>query len=93
MQGNASSPLEDKSMRAQYADALASCNKYQPINYQLPNEVISRSITLPHVLAPCAFSPKSKLDGRDPPTGTTIGVQLWAYLVEPTARLQVGPLF
>jgi hypothetical protein len=28
-------------MRAQYADALISCNKYRQINYQLPNEVIS----------------------------------------------------
>jgi hypothetical protein len=35
MQGNASSPLGDKSMRAQYAETLRSCNKYPPINYQL----------------------------------------------------------
>jgi hypothetical protein len=43
------SPLGDKSMRAQYADAPKSCNKYRQINHQLPNEVISRSITLPRV--------------------------------------------
>jgi hypothetical protein len=28
-------------MRVQYADALISCNKYQQINCQLPNEVIA----------------------------------------------------
>ena len=52
-------------MRAQYADALISCNKYRQINYQLPNEVISRSMTLPRALALCAVSPKTKLDGRE----------------------------
>jgi hypothetical protein len=52
-------------MRAQYADALISCNKYRQINYQLPNEVISRSMTLPRVLALCAVSPKTKIDGRE----------------------------
>ena len=38
-------------MRAQYANATKSCNKYRQINYQLPNDVISRSITLPRVRA------------------------------------------
>jgi hypothetical protein len=52
-------------MRAQYADALMSCNKYRQINYQLPNEVISRSMSLPHALALCAVSPKTKIDGRE----------------------------
>ena len=47
-------------MRAQYAYALISCKKYRQINYQLPNEVISRSMTLPQVLALCAVSPKTK---------------------------------
>ena len=37
MQGNASSPLGDKSMRAQYANAPKRCNKYRQINYRLPN--------------------------------------------------------
>jgi hypothetical protein len=32
MRGNASSPLGDKSMQAQYAETLASCNKYRAIN-------------------------------------------------------------
>jgi hypothetical protein len=59
MQGNASSPLGDNSMRAQYADALISCNKYRQINYQLP--VISRSCLLPRAPALCAVSPKTKL--------------------------------
>jgi hypothetical protein len=52
----------ETSMRAQYADALISCNKYRQINYQLPNEVISRSMTLPRALALCAVSPKTKLE-------------------------------
>jgi hypothetical protein len=60
MQGNASSPLGDNSMRAQYADALISCNKYRQINYQLPNDVISRSITLPRERALLAVSRKAK---------------------------------
>ena len=42
MQGHASSPLGHKSMRAQYANASESCNKYRQINRQLSNEVISR---------------------------------------------------
>jgi hypothetical protein len=65
MQGNASSPLGDNSMRVQYAVALISCNKYRQINYQLPNEAISRSMTLPRALALCAVSPKTKLNGRE----------------------------
>ena len=52
-------------MRVQYAVALISCNKYRQINYQLPNEAISRSMTLPRALALCAVSPKTKLDGRE----------------------------
>jgi hypothetical protein len=52
-------------MGAQYADALRSCNKYRQIHYQFPNEVISRSMTLPRALALCAVSPKTKLDGRE----------------------------
>jgi hypothetical protein len=47
-------------MRVQYADALISCNKYQQINCQLPNEVISRSMTLPRVRALLAVSRKAK---------------------------------
>jgi hypothetical protein len=47
-------------MRAQYVDALISCNKYRQINYQLPNEVISRSMTLPRALALLAVSRKAK---------------------------------
>src|SRR5947209_1136256 len=65
MQGNASSPLGDNSMRVQYVDTLISCNKYRQINYQLPNEVISGSMTLPRALALCAVSPKTKLYGRE----------------------------
>jgi hypothetical protein len=42
-----------------------SCNKYRQINYQLPNEVISHSMTLPRALALCVVSPKTKLDGRE----------------------------
>ena len=52
-------------MRVQYADALISFNEYRQINYQLPHEVISRSVTLPRALPLCAISPKTKLDGRE----------------------------
>ena len=65
MQGNASFPLGDNSMRVQHVDTLISCNKYRQINYQLPNEVISGSMTLPRALALCAVSPKTKLYGRE----------------------------
>ena len=60
MQGNASSQSGDKSMRTQYANASKSCNKYRRINHQLPNDIISRSITLPRVLALLAVSRKAK---------------------------------
>jgi hypothetical protein len=37
-----------------------NCNKYRQINYRLPNDVISRSITLPRVRALLAVSRKAK---------------------------------
>jgi hypothetical protein len=51
-------PFGDKSMRAQYATASKTCNKYRQINHQLANDVISRSMTLPRVLALLEVSPK-----------------------------------
>jgi hypothetical protein len=50
-------------MRAQYVNALESCNKYRQINHQLPNSNL-QSMTQPRALALCAVSPTTKLDGR-----------------------------
>jgi hypothetical protein len=52
-------------MRVQYADALESCKQYWPINYQMPNEVISRLITLPGVLALTRSRRSRSVDGTE----------------------------
>ena len=86
MQGNASSPLGDNLMRAQYADALASCNKYQIINYQFANEVSP----LDHA-ASSAFATRSLAEGearwgRGPTICTTVAIKPCGGLIEPTPQ-------
>jgi hypothetical protein len=52
-------------MRAQYANTPESCNKYRQIHHQLPNDVISRSTTLPPALALHSVSRRAKLGGLE----------------------------
>ena len=76
--------MGDTSIRAQYADALISCNKYRQINYQLPNEVILRS-TLPRATMPSP--PKTKLDDREIDRSTPQFASSHAmHVVESTAQ-------
>ena len=55
-------------MRAQYADASKSCNKYRQINYQLPNDVISCSMDATSracAASSCNLPPHNQFSGGD----------------------------